>query len=73
MRGCGAGSNYGNGGVASDMPSHGQGCSVALNLPPLGYCVAQPSLTYLPRQPDEQYEAASDDAIVAISLTKFFI
>ncbi|MFI8372828.1 1,4-alpha-glucan branching protein GlgB [Pseudomonas helleri] len=39
-----AGSNYGNGGgvVSDDLPSHGQGCSVALNLPPLGVLVLQP-------------------------------
>lgn len=39
-----AGSNYGNGGgvVSDDVPSHGQGCSVALNLPPLGVLVLQP-------------------------------
>ena len=40
-----AGSNYGNGGgvMTQDLPSHGQGVSVALNLPPLGVLFLQPT------------------------------
>ncbi len=39
------GSNYGNGGavVTEDVQSHGQGVSVALNLPPLSVLILQPT------------------------------
>ena len=40
-----AGSNYGNGGgvMTDELPSHGQGVSVALNLPPLSVLILQPT------------------------------
>ena len=40
-----AGSNYGNGGgvMSDELPSHGQGVSVALNLPPLSVLILQPT------------------------------
>ena len=39
-----AGSDYGNGGgvVTEELPSHGQGSSLALNLPPLGVLILRP-------------------------------